>query len=275
MNGPAPRQDRPSPRAASTGEPALAQIGIGIVRHRRLRPVEHAFEYPSYFLMLPMRSLQRVPCAALNRNRFGALSFHDRDHGDGGDDALAWLEALLAAEGIADADGEAWLQCYPRVLGYAFKPVSFWFCERRDGSLAAVVVEVNNTFGQRHCYLLVGATLAYGREVSATKVFHVSPFFKVDGGYRFRFLRSAATANAPARCVARVDHHDDAGALLQTSLSGRLKPLSARSARSAFFSMPLMTFGVIARIHWQALRIWIKRVPYVGKPSPPDGFVSR
>ncbi|MEO8122453.1 MAG: DUF1365 domain-containing protein [Burkholderiales bacterium] len=256
-------------------EPALAQIGVGVVRHHRLRPVEHTFAYPSYFLMLPMRSLKREPCVALNRNRFGALSFHDRDHGDGRDDALAWLEALLAAEGIADADGEVWLQCYPRVLGYVFKPVSFWFCERRDGALAAVVVEVNNTFGERHCYLLAGATLAYGREATARKVFHVSPFCAVDGGYRFRFMRSTASATEPARFVARIDHHDAAGALLNTSLSGRLEPLSRRSAWSAFFTMPLMTFGVIARIHWQALRVWRKRVPYFSKPAPPDDFVSR
>ena len=275
MSASPPQQGRPASSAADRLEPAFARIGIGVVRHRRLRPVEHAFEYPSYFLLLPMRSLQREPCAALNRNRFGALSFHDRDHGDGGDDALAWLDALLAAEGITDADGEVWLQCYPRVLGYAFKPVSFWFCEHRDGSLAAVVVEVNNTFGERHCYLLADATLAYGREASARKVFHVSPFCAVDGGYRFRFLRSAASANGPARCVARIDHHDAAGALLQTSLSGRLEPLSGRSARSAFFRMPLMTFGVIARIHWQALRVWLKRVPFLRKPASPEAFISR
>ena len=250
-------------------------IGIGQVRHARLRPVVNRFAYPTYFLMLPMRSLRAAPHPALRRNAFGLVAFHDRDHGDGRADSLAWLEEQLAGAGIADADGEVWLQCYPRVLGYAFKPVSFWFCEHRDGSLAAVVVEVNNTFGERHCYLLADATLAYGREASARKVFHVSPFCAVDGGYRFRFLRSAASANGPARCVARIDHHDAAGALLQTSLSGRLEPLSGRSARSAFFRMPLMTFGVIARIHWQALRVWLKRVPFLRKPASPEAFISR
>ena len=261
--------------SAAKVEPARAQIGFGVVRHRRLRPVAHAFEYPSYFLMLPLRSLQHTPCRALNRNRFGALSFHDRDHGAGRDDALAWLDALLAAEGIADADGEVWLQCYPRVLGYAFKPVSFWYCERRDGTLATVLVEVNNTFGERHCYLLAGDSLAYGRDLSARKVFHVSPFCRVDGGYRFRFTRSAASATTPASCVARIDHHDDAGTLLETCLSGRLEPFTSRSAAAAFFTKPLMTFGVIARIHWQALRVGLKRVPYFSKPAPPESFVSR
>ncbi len=252
---------------------AVAQIATGVVRHRRLRPVDNAFAYRTYFLMLPMRRLRDQPCAALARNRFGLLAFHDRDHGDGRGDALAWLDELLRAEGIDDADGEGWLQTYPRVLGYVFKPVSFWHCERADGSLAASVAEVNNTFGERHCYLLAGEQLGYGHDLQARKVFHVSPFSHIVGGYRFRFMRSASPDGE--RCVARIDHEDADGALLQTSLSGRLVPLTAASARTAFFGVPLMSFGVIARIHWQALRVWAKRVPYVKKPAPPDTFVTR
>ena len=248
---------------------ARALIGTGEVRHRRLRPRENAFAYPTYFLMLPMRTLAHTPDAALPRNRAGLLSFHDRDHGDGGADALAWLDSLLRAEGIADADGEAWLHTYPRVLGYVFKPVSFWYCHRADGTLAAVVVEVNNTFGERHCYLLAGPELGWGRELRARKVFHVSPFCDVQGSYRFRFMRT------PERTVARIDHDDEAGALLQTSVSGRLAPLTPAALRAAFFGMPLMTLGVMARIHWQALRLAFKRVPFFSKPAPPGGFVSR
>jgi DUF1365 family protein len=252
---------------------AVAQIATGVVRHRRLRPVDNAFAYRTYFLMLPMRRLRDQPCAALARNRLGLLAFHDRDHGDGRSDALAWLDELLRSEGIHDAAGEVWLQTYPRVLGYVFKPVSFWYCERADGSLAAIVAEVNNTFGERHCYLLAGEQLAYGHDLQARKVFHVSPFSHIVGGYRFRFMRSASPEGE--RCVARVDHEDAEGALLQTSLSGRLAPLTPASARAAFFGIPMMSFGVIARIHWQALRVWAKRVPYVKKPAPPERFVTR
>ena len=244
-------------------------LGTGQVRHRRLRPRAHAFAYPSYFLWLPMRALRRATWPALNRNGRGWLSFHDADHGDRGGDALAWLEALLAGEGIADADGEVWLQTYPRVLGYVFKPVSFWFCERADGTLAAVVVEVNNTFGERHCYLLRGPGLAWGREQTAAKVFHVSPFCAVEGGYRFRFMR------AGERVISCVDHDDAHGPLLLTSLSGRLQPLTARSARSSFFAMPALTLMVVARIHWQALKLAFKRVPFFSKPAAPEQFVTR
>ncbi|MDQ2780402.1 MAG: DUF1365 domain-containing protein [Pseudomonadota bacterium] len=250
-----------------------ALLGTGTVRHHRLRPRDHAFAYPTYFLMLPLRALRAQPDPTLRRNRFGLLGFNDADHGSGGPDALAWLEQLLVGEGIHDATGEVWLHTYPRVLGYVFKPVSFWYCHRADDSLSAVVVEVNNTFGERHCYLLSGSGVAFGRELSAAKVFHVSPFCQVQGDYRFRFMR--AGTGGDDRTVARVDHHDADGALLQTSVSGRLAPLTAQAVRRAFFGMPLMTLGVMWRIHWQALKLWRKGVPFVRKPAPPGTFVSR
>lgn len=253
--------------------PPVPLLGRGVVRHRRLRPQAHGFAYDTFFVLLPMRQWRRAPGGALARNRFGLVSFHDADHGHGGPDALAWLEALLAAEGIADADGEVWLHCLPRVLGYAFKPVSFWYCHRGDGTLAAVVVEVNNTFGERHCYLLAGPDLAYGREQRARKVFHVSPFCRVDGDYRFRFLRSEA-GDAP-RTVARIEHHDADGPLIVTSVSGRLVPVTRAALIAACVQVPLLTLGVLLRIHWQALRLALKRVPFFAKPVPPDRFVTR
>jgi uncharacterized protein len=268
-------------------------IGMGEVRHTRLRPKRHAFDYPTYFLMLPLRSMAAQAQATspvirtgLAHNRRGLLSFYDTDHGDGRASALSWLLELLEREGVNDADGEVWLQTYPRVLGYTFKPVSFWYCHRADGSLRAVVVEVNNTFGERHCYILDGADVAWGRTLQATKVFHVSPFCSVAGTYRFRFLRVEAsndvnltvnlrkTASA-GRLVARIEHDDNDGPLILTSLSGALSPLTTRTARRAFFSTPLMTFGVVARIHWHALQLWFKRVPFHPKPAPPQALVSR
>ena len=261
----------PASTAAIAPRPLL---GIGVVRHARLRPVLHRFAYPTYFLLLPMRSLRERAHPALRRNAFGLIGFHDRDHGDGRGDSLAWLEDLLGREGIVDATGEVWLHCYPRVLGYVFKPVSFWYCHRPDGSLAAIVVEVNNTFGERHCYLLSGPQLAYGQEMQANKVLHVSPFCHVEGRYRFRFMRTAPQGLSEGRTVVRIDHDDAAGPLLQTSVSGELQPLSAASARRAFFRMPLMTLGVIARIHWQAAKLFFKHVPFVARPAPPAAFVS-
>ena len=264
---------------------ATAYLGTGQVRHTRLRPTRNSFVYPTYFLMLPMRSLRAAPCPALARNRFGLVSFFDCDHGDGRADSLAWLDEVLARERVDDADGEVWLHCYPRVVGHTFKPVSFWYCHRADSSLAAIVVEVNNTFGERHCYLLTGPDLAFGRELHATKVFHVSPFCDVAGGYRFRFMCSGLHPAADGSrksipmpsptTIARIDHHDAHGPLIETSVSGVLQPLSAAAIRHAFFGMPLMTLGVVARIHWQALRLWFKRVPVLRKPPAPSTFITR
>ena len=257
---------------------AGAQLLRGNVLHARSRPRAHAFRYRVTTLLLPMRALAAAPSPALARNRAGLYAFHDADHGEGGPDALAWVESLLQREGVHGADGEIWLQTFPRVLGYVFKPVSFWFALRRDGSLAAVVAEVNNTFGERHVYLLDGPELRWGASVRARKVFHVSPFCRVRGEYVFRFMRRGD------RWVARVEHHDadhdadhDTAAtpLLTTSIGGTAEPLTAAGVRRAFLRSPLMTLAVTTRIHWHALRLALKRVPWFSKPHVPPALISR
>lgn len=256
-------------------KPAQALIAFGQVRHTRHRPVRNAFVYPTCFLLLPMRSLRAHGSGALARNRRAALSFHDRDHGDGRADSLQWLDELLQQNGIQDAQGEVWLHTYPRVWGHAFKPVSLWYCHRVDGSLSAVLAEVNNTFGERHCYLLDQPQ--WGVPCTSDKVFHVSPFCPVRGRYRFVFMR---TQGASPRTVVRIDYHDDADtsttgpALINTSISGHLQPLDARSLRQAVWSYPAMGLLVVARIHWQALRLWLKRVPFFRQPAAPAAFVT-
>jgi uncharacterized protein len=247
--------------------PSVPHIGFGQVRHKRVKPVEHAFTYPTYFLMLPMRSLTKEPSTAIKRNHWATLSFYDKDHGDGREDSLSWLDELLLSEGIDDAKGEVWLHCYPRVFGYTFKPVSFWYCHRADTSLRTIVVEVNNTFGERHCYLLDKPVL--GTEQTASKVFHVSPFNHIEGNYRFRFITTDRNT------LARVDYDDATGPLLETSVNGELTAITPQSIRKALWRYPMMTFGVIARIHWQAFKLWRKRVTYVTKPTPPNDFVTR
>ncbi len=265
-----PPRARPAP-AGGSGGAASPLLGFGEVRHTRLKPARNAFNYPTYFLMLPLRSMRAHGNGALARNRRGALSFFDKDHGDGGGDCLAWLDVLLQREGISDASGEVWLHTYPRVLGYTFKPVSFWYCHGLGGELRAIVVEVNNTFGERHCYLLNAPR--YGQELRADKVFHVSPFCTLQGSYRFRFMR--VKNEQFEKTVARIDYDDTSGPLLETSVSGTLHLLTPAAVRKALWRYPAMTLGVMARIHWQALKLWRKRVPFVSKPKPPEIFVTR
>ncbi len=143
------------------------------------------------------------------------------------------------------------------MLGYTFKPVSFWYCHGVEGKLRAIVVEVNNTFGERHCYVLDNPS--WGSEAKARKAFHVSPFCRVEGSYRFRFLLTPRRD----RTVVRIDHDDAQGALLRTSVSGELQPLTRTALRRALWRYPMLTVGIALRIHWQALKLWLARVPFV------------
>lgn len=254
----------------------------GPVRHKRLRPAGNAFSYGVYMLRLPLRSRAAREASGKLRNtrlfahnRFGLLSFNDADHGSGDRPALQWIESLLKEANITDADGEIYLHTFPRVLGYTFKPVSFWFCERADGTLRAVLCEVNNTFGERHCYLLdSGKPVMNGMPMTARKVFHVSPFCKVEGQYTFRFMFSPAAGERRLRTLARIDYEDGEGPLLLTSIAGTSRPLDTRNVLRVFFTYPMMTFGVVAKIHWQALKLFVKRVPFLSKPTPPVASIS-
>lgn len=252
------------------------QLCFGNVHHNRLRPARNRFNYGVYFLRLPLRSMEgdQATPGLFSRNRFNLLSFHDRDHGDGQQPLLQWIVGILNGEGIADADGEIWLQAFPRVLGYVFNPVSFWFCHRRDGKLRAILCEVSNTFGERHCYLLdQGGVIEDGDELTARKIFHVSPFCAVEGSYHFMFRR---TLHQGAEfTLARIDYHDASGPLLLTNISGSSRGLNDRNIARALLRFPLMTMMVITRIHWQALRLWLKRVPFHRKPPLPSKELSK
>ncbi|HEU4620919.1 MAG TPA: DUF1365 domain-containing protein [Burkholderiaceae bacterium] len=266
-------------RGANGVDPVI-ELADGFVRHERLRPARHAFAYRVPFLQLRIDRLvdQNVRLPRLfSRDRFNLFSIRTNDYLFGDGTLLDKIGALLKAHGIDDVDGPVHLQTFPRVLGYAFNPVSFWFCRRSDGSLRAIVAEVNNTFGERHCYLLAhsdGNAIKNGQSLNATKVFHVSPFCRVAGEYRFRFLERREPSGA-RRVIARIDYSDLVGDLVLTSIAGELTPASCLALLATFARRPMFTFMVVARIHYQALRLWLKRVPWFSKPAPPSWTVTR
>ncbi|HRD67858.1 MAG TPA: DUF1365 domain-containing protein [Candidatus Competibacter sp.] len=244
---------------------ARPQLVFGRVAHRRLRPRVNAFVYPVFYVRLPLADLAAAKCSLFAIDRFHVLSFHQKDHGPRDGSSLnAWIKALLRERGLP-ADGETFLQTFPRVWGYVFNPVSFWFCYNRAGELIAVLAEVNNTFGGYHHYLLHhpdGAPLREGQTLKAEKRFHVSPFCVIEGGYRFRFYFGRPTPSV------RIDYDDSEGELLLTSISGRPEAWTTRGLLAALLRMPFLTAGVMLRIHGQAFRLWWKGVPFNGKTSP-------
>lgn len=242
-----------------------AQLMVGQVMHRRLRPVINSFTYPVFYVQLPLRELNATGGAFFSIDHFNLLSFYQKDHGPrDGTALLPWIQSLLRQQGLP-TDGEIILQTFPRVLGYVFNPVSFWFCHNGAGELIAVLAEVNNTFGGTHSYLLhhpEGGPMQNGQVWAASKAFHVSPFCTIEGGYRFRFYMGAENS------VMRIDYDDAQGELLLTAISGKNKPWSNAALLAAFLRMPYLTIGIMARIHWQAVKLIIKRVRFIGMNPP-------
>lgn len=243
-----------------------ARLLVGQVMHRRLLPVENAFVYPVFFCQFQLSALEQARNAVFSLNRFNLLSLHARDHGPrDGTPLLPWIRALLVRHGLP-ADLEVTLQCFPRVLGYVFNPVSFWFCRNAHGQLIAVLAEVNNTFGEHHHYLLHhadGRPIQDGQVLEAAKNFHVSPFFAREGGYRFRFHLDNQ------RALVRIEYADKRGPLLNTAISGEARPWSVKNLLLISLCMPFLTLRIMARIHRQAWRIWRKGMPFYSKPPAP------
>jgi len=234
--------------------------------HRRLRPRVHAFRYPMFMLALPLADLSRA-APALAINRPGLVSFHERDHGSrDGRPLREWfaerIGPYLGHDPFADGRSVV-LYTQPRLFGYVFNPVSFWVCRDAQGAVNALLAEVNNTFGETHSYLLTGRAgiVRDGETLSVTKLLHVSPFNRVEGGYRFRF----ALQNPARGWLARIDYDDGEGPVLETALSGREVPLTRRALFAQAVRRPWQALAVIVRIHWHALRLWSKRVPFHGK----------
>lgn len=252
---------------------SAARILFGRVFHSRRRPARNAFAYPVFFLRVPLSALADAGRGVLSVDRWNLLSLMTRDHGPRDGSALEpWVRAELARAGVRGADGEILLQAFPRVLGFVFNPIAMFYCHDRAGALRAVLCEVSNTFGEHHNYVLAHSDarpIGPGDWLQAEKVFHVSPFCEVEGFYRFRFAGDAA------RQFARIDYHDRDGRLLVTAIDGEARAIDAASLARAFFAYPLMTAGVVARIHWQALRLWFKRVPWFSKPEPPFQETTR
>lgn len=236
----------------------------GVVSHARLKPRSHRLAYRIFMLLLDLDELDRLDGALrlFAHRGFALTSFHQADHlGGSGRPLKAQVEAHLAQAGIAHG-GAVQVLCMPRVLGGVFNPLSVYFCHAADGQLSAILYEVRNTFGERHCYLIDAPGGGSVRQ-ACDKGFYVSPFMDMDLAYGFRI-------SPPDEAVqVGVDVHDAEGLVMRAVFAGERRELTDAALLRAWLTHPLMTLGVMAAIHWEALKIWRKGGRLRPRPAAP------
>ncbi|MBA1147805.1 DUF1365 domain-containing protein [Ectothiorhodospiraceae bacterium WFHF3C12] len=241
--------------------------------HRRMDRVAYRFDYRVFSLLVDIDRLDELDgrLRLFSHNRRNLVAIHDRDHGPkDGTPLRPWVEDILARHGINSGAGRIELFCMPRVLGYAFNPLSLYYCRDADDRLVAVLCEVRNTFGEWHGYLLhdQGRALALPLRHRAAKVFHVSPFLPRSGEYRFRLKEPGERFSLGIRYLL-----NDRPVMVATQ-TGERRALRDAELGRAVLAMPLMTFKVMAAIHWQAARIWLRGGRFHHKPLPPTQEIT-
>lgn len=247
---------------------------IGRTRHRRHRPKTRTFALRTFSALLNIDELDTLDqtIRGFSYGRFNFTGFSNTDHlGDDNTPLRQKLHALLHTHNVTLPHGPVFLLANLRNFGYVFDPVSWWFCYHPDDTLAFIVAEVHNTFGEQHIYLLdTFDTTTNGQlRASTTKVFHVSPFLPVSPlNYAFTFRIT------PSDLAAHIDVDDEAGRLFDATQYGTLIPFTTRTLWRTLSTHPLMTFRTIVRIHREALVLFAKRVPFHRKPAPPAKDVT-
>lgn len=254
----------------------------GVVVHRRRGTIEHGLRQRVVMGLFDLDDLPRLDreVTGFGVDRAAPVSFRGSDHGHARDgstvaDLRTWLAEVTTGAGVDDVTGPAQVLSMPRVLGYAFDPISVWFAHDRDGALSAVVHEVRNTFGQRHAYVIAapldGATRTSTGQVlrhRADKSLHVSPFFDVDGTYDFTVRRPDHQA------AVGITHHAGDGHVLTASFSGRRRAFTTRGLWSEMVRHPLLPHAVTAGIHLHAGFLWGKGARYHPVPAELDDPVT-
>lgn len=236
----------------------------GVVSHTRLKPRRHSLRYRIFMLLLDLDELEALDrgLKLFSLRRFNLTGFDPRRHGDGSAAPLkAQVEARLADAGIAHG-GPVRMLAMPRILGMGFNPLTVYFCHRPDGALGAILYEVNNTFGERHSYLIPAEDAPIVKQ-SCEKGFYVSPFMDMALSYAFR-------VRLPGEQVqVLVDVDDAEGRVLATGFVAERRDLTDRNLARAWLTHPWMTVGVLGAIHWEALFIWLKGEKIRQRPTKP------
>ncbi|MBM1220469.1 DUF1365 domain-containing protein [Ponticoccus sp. SC2-23] len=243
----------------------------GETYHGRRGGTKNAFRYSIDYVLLDAEAAVSTP-AMFGRDSAGFMSLWDTDHGGppGEGRGPLWVRDVLEAHQI-EQPARIELLAQPRVMGHVFNPVSFWLCRDDAGVLRTVIAEVTNTYGDRHSYICRhddGREITANETLRATKIFYVSPFQPIEGGYTFRF------GIEPSRINIHIDYTQGNGGLIAT-LVGNRKPLTTVSMLRAGLRRPFGSRRVLALIHWQALKLWWKGAIFRRRPEPPNAEVSR
>jgi uncharacterized protein len=248
----------------------VSGIYVGHVAH--MRPGKHRLRYAVFMLTLDLDELDALDARLklFSHNRFNLLALHDRDHAGRIDQPIRpQIEAKLQEAGIAWDGGAITLLTMPRLFNYVFNPISVYFCRRRSGEIAALVHEVANTFGERHFYVLPARETDGAVAQACDKEFFVSPFMEMNLRYEFRI-----TPPGEAVSIAMIVRRGPEIALT-ASFAGEHRPLTDANLLRAWAGNPLMTLKVIAGIHWEAVKMWLKGVRYLGRGGAYPSIAER
>jgi hypothetical protein len=239
-----------------------SSLYVGSVMHRRLKPRVHQFRYRAFWLLIDLDELTSLSGELrwFSHNRANLFSLRDADHGDGGARPLrAQAEAKLREAGVTLAGGTIRLLCMPRMLGYCFNPLSVYFCSHADGTPAALIYQVHNTFGERLSYV-IPVRDGGGLRQHCRKALYVSPFLPMDMRYDFR------VHGPDERLAVGIRASTSEGPILNAVMAGERQDLTDRNLLRVFFAIPAITLKVMAAIHWEALRLWLKGVRLQPRP---------
>lgn len=237
-------------------------IYSGNVIHRRFKPKNHLFKYKVFSLLIDLDELNTLHkrLGIFSYNKFNLISFYDVDHGArDGTSIKRWVVQNLKKNKINSSRIRIKLLCYPRILGYVFNPLSVFFIYNQQSKLIAIFYEVKNTFGEQHTYIFKINKQQQALQHDCSKKFYVSPFLEMNCTYYFKIAQPGNTISIV------INQHDELGKILYASQDGTKKILTNASLIKTYLEHPLMTFKVIVAIHFEAMKLWLKRIKLVSK----------
>ena len=238
-----------------------SKIYTGKVIHKRFKPKEHYFKYSVFSLLIDLNELEEINkyIKFFSYNKFNIISFYDKDHGDrDGSSIKLWVKKNLKSIGIMTEDISIKLLCYPRIFGYVFNPLSTYFIYNKHSELISIFYEVKNTFGEQHTYIFKAQDEKTVQN-KCKKKFYVSPFIEMDCEYHFK------TLNPREQLSVVINQNDKDGKLLFASQDGVSKDFNNKNLILSYLTHPLMTFKIIGAIHYEAFKLWAKRIKLIAK----------